>query len=275
LYARFGQELYARETARVAEWIADANGTGSPAACVAARLPYPSAATRDRLAAKFIQRLTAGCAGETGPETFARLLSGVGDPEAQRELAYYGAARADRLVGAVAREVVYPYFIDGALPRGVTENDVAAHNTGRLLTVEPVLTLPFVAWYAQTQWDFQSERTVALALRILRQAGLLLSTWLPGEARRTLAYTLAPHGLTLPAFVWGLYEEFAAFPIAPTLDRVERAAFVRTFVVPPAVIVARLRDAERTGFIRFTTAAGARRIILPLAREELIAGLME
>jgi len=273
VYATFGQELYARETVRAAELIA-ANGGGGLAARIADHLPHPSPSTRERLATKLLQRLAAGSGDAEGREAFARLIAGLRDSEARRELIYYAVTRVDGLVGAIAREVLYPYFIDGQLPRGVAEADFVIHNTGRLLTVEPVLTLPFVAWYAAKQWDFLSARTVALAMRILRQAGILLAAPLTGGPRRTLAYTLAPHSLTRPALVWCLYDEFAAAPSIPTVDRIEHSAFARTFVVLPSVITARLRDAEREGFVRYTTSAGARRVVLPLSREEVIAGLL-
>lgn len=274
MYAAFGQELYIRETARAAELLASSSN-GDLIARIAAALPHPSITTRTRLASKLLQRLAAG-GGEAGQrQAFARLVAGLRDSEARRELIYYGVTRADRLVGAIAREVLYPYFVDGSLPRGVTEAEIVAHNTGRLLTVEPMLTLPFAVWYAAKQWDFHSARTVALTLRVLRQAGILLASPLTDGGKRTLAYTLAPHGLTLPAFIWCLYDEFASTPVSPTVDRIERSAFARTFVVPPSVIAARLRDAERAGFARSVGGAGARRVVLPLSREALLAGLLE
>lgn len=296
MYPTFGQELYARETARAAELIAgtfepangNANGTGAAhgyAALVADTLPHPSPGTRVRLAVKLVQRLSAGNGKGEGPQLFARLLASLPDSETRRELIYYGVTQADRIVGAIARDVLYPYFVDGRLPRGVAEIEFILHNSGRLLpllTVEPLLTLPFIAWYAERQWDFVSARTIALSMRILRQAGILLTTSLPAsseDGRGATAYTLAPHGLSLAAFVWCLYDEFkekeerTASGTPLTVDKVEHAGFVRTFVVPPALATARLREAEREGFLRFENSGNARRVLLPLQPEELATRL--
>jgi len=149
-------------------------------------------------------------------------------------------------------------------------------NTRRLFDIEPTLTLPFVTWYAARHWDFLSARTVALALRILRQAGILISTRYSGEQRRTLGYTLAPHGMTLPTFVWCLYdkmgEEAAASGLVPY--QIEGARFVKTFVVPPSVAAARLAEAERAGVVEIE-GGKAKRITLPLSTADLVEALIQ
>jgi hypothetical protein len=277
VYATFGQEFYLRETAAAAGIIAQCGSwthRDRLTAQLAQRLTYASASMRARVAEKLLQRLAAGSRDPQRRLAFARLVAGIGSSEAQRELIYYAAARADGLIGALARDALTPFFLDGQPPRGATEDDLAKYNTGRLLTIEPLLTLPFLNWYARAAFGFTSERSVALAMRILRQAGIVLSVSLPGAPKRTLAYTLAPHGLSLPAFLWCLYDEFACDPLPPSTDRIERATFVRTFVVPPAVIGARLREAEREGWVQFSTIAGARRVSLPLSPEQLVTALL-
>jgi hypothetical protein len=278
VYATFGQELYARETVRAAELIANASrdlfGETNYAAAVADALPHSSASTRARLATKLVQRLSAASDFADCPRDFARLLTGLGDSQVRRELVFYSVARADRIVAAIAREVLYPYFIEERLPRGVSDTEFALHNTWRLLMVEPLVTIPFIAWYAERYWDFVSARTVVLALRIFRQAGILNVSPLSGEERRTHACTLAPHGLSLAAFVWCLYDEFADVPMPPSFDRVERADFAQIFVAPPSVINALLHEAEQGGYLRLSDAEGSRRIELTLKREELVGRLL-
>ncbi len=277
MYATFGQEFYLRETAAAAGIIAQSGSwthRDGLTAQVAQRLAYPSATMRARVAEKLLQRLSAGSRDSERRFAFARLVAEIGDSEAQRELIYYAVSRADGLIGALARDALTPYFLDGQPPRGATEEALAKYNTGRLLTIEPMLTLPFLTWYAREAFGFHSERTVALAMRILRQAGIVLSVSLSGAPKRTLAYTLAPHGLSLAAFLWCLYDEFACDSLPPSTDRIEQAAFARTFVVPPAVIGARLREAEREGWVQFATLAGARRVSLPLSTEQLLDALL-
>jgi hypothetical protein len=277
VYATFGQELYLRETASAAGIIAQSGSWSERdglTAQLAESLNYSSASMRTRVAEKLLQRLAAGSSVSERRFAFARLVAGIGDSEAQRELIYYAVARTDGLIGAIARDALTPYFLDGQPPRGATEDDLAKYNTGRLLTIEPMLTLPFLTWYARESFGFTSARTVALAMRILRQAGIILSVSLSGAPKRTLAYTLAPHGLSLAAFLWCLYDEFSCDPLAPSTDRIERAAFARTFVVPPAVIGARLREAEREGWIQFDTIAGTRRVYLPLSTDQLMTALL-
>jgi hypothetical protein len=278
VYATFGQELYARETVRAAELIANASGELfgelNYAAAVADALPHSSASTRARLAAKLVQRLSSASGFADCPRDFARLLTGLSDFQARRELVFYSVARADRIVGAIAREVLYPYFIEERLPRGVGETEFALHNTWRLLMVEPLVTIPFIAWYAERYWDFVSARTVVLALRIFRQAGILNVSPLSGEERRTHACTLAPHGLSLAAFVWCLYDEFADAPMPPSPDRVERADFAQIFVVPPTIISERLIEAEAAGYISWSYSGESKRMELTLKREELVSRLL-
>ena len=274
MYATFGQELYVRETARAAEMVAEAESDSGLAAQVANGLPHPSAHTRARVASKLLQRLSNGVCCSERREAFVRLVAGTHDSAARRELVYYAVSRADAIVGAIAREALYPFFIDGKRPRAITETEFAIRNTHLLFTLEPVLTLPFLAWYAEKRWDFLSARTVALAMRIIRQAGIVLAGHIDQENRRMLAYMLAPHGITLPAFVWCIYDEFAEESPGPTADRIERSQFSRTFVIPPIVVGARLKEAERQGFVKGRTVSGVRRLLFPLGIEDLTAALL-
>lgn len=308
MYARFGQELYIRETIAAAAIVAvhgEESGERPLIARIADTLPHPSPATRMRVATKLLQRMLAGAAipfdarrarnghanGHPVSETvsrvpvgtevsqerlaaFARLLSSQADTHARRELVYFAAARADSLVGAIARDLLYPYFIENRIPDPYTEDEFIIANASLLLAPEPTLTAGVVVDYARRVWNFESERTVCLALRILRQAGILLSAPLLGERGRVHAYTLAPHGLSLSALLWGLYDEFGRENVAPAWDQVERAGFARLFVVQPSVVTSRLFEAERAGMVGFWSAGGSRRVALKVREPEALARLL-
>lgn len=306
MYARFGQELYVQETIAAATILAIHAEEGDPRPVlerVADSLPQRSPATRMRVAAKLLQRIAAGAAladtpGKrasvgsvsesgrdafiangngalpTGLTAFARLLSGLPDTQARRELVYYAAVRADKLVGAIARDLLYPYFIENRIPPPYTEDEFIMANAGLLLAPEPILTTGCVVDFARRAWGFESERTICLALRILRQVGVVFSSPLLDARGRVHAYTLAPHSLSLSALLWGLYEEFGRENLAPTWDRVGRAQCARLFVVPPSVVASRLWEAERAGLVGFWSAGGVRRVALKVRESEALARLL-
>jgi len=317
VYARFGQELYIRETIAAAVLIGDhaaEDAQHTLGARLADLLPHDAASTRNRIAAKLLQRITAGAcscstkaaanplvtAAESNSSdplfdhgsggimisleeampppasvvTFARLLAHLQDTQAQWELVYYSAARADRLIGAIAHHILYPYFIEGCIPAPYSEDEFIMANASLLLAPEPILTTGFVAAYARRAWGFDSERTVCLALRVLRQAGILLSAPLLGIRGRVAAYTLAPHGLSMPALLWAFYNEFGRHNLAPAWDQAGRAHLARLFVVPPSVVTSRLWDAERAGLVGAWSAGGIRRVALKVREPEALARLL-
>ena len=205
---------------------------------------------------------------------FARLLAYLPDTQARHDLVYYGAARADALIGAIARDVLYPYFIEGRIPPPFEEDEFLVANAGLLLAPEPILTTGVVSDIARRAWQFDSERTVTLALRVLRQAGILLSAPILGERGRVAAFTLAPHGLSLAALLWGLHHEFGQADYAPSWDQVCRAEFARLYVVPPSVIASRLLEAERAGLVAFWSVGGTRRVSLRVRETDALACLL-
>lgn len=305
MYARFGQELYTQETLTAATVLADACdaeellGMRAVIGRIATALPQGTPATRQRIAVKLLQRIAAGApdcryneglsANEThsgepelknqerlhaGVFTFARLLAHLPDTQARRELVFYSAACADALIGAIAREILYPYFIEERIPPPYEEDEFLIANAGLLLAPEPILTTGVVSDFARRAWGFDSERTVALALRILRQAGILLSAPLLGERGRVAAYTLAPHGLSLPTLLWGLHQEYGQAGVAPAWDQVGRARIAQLFVVPPSVVTSRLWEAERAGLVGCWSAVGTRRVALKVRESDAIARLL-
>lgn len=309
MYAQFGQELYLRETIAAARLIAAQDDDPRPLPSrITETLAHPSPQTRLRVANKLLQRLTAGAAAcaeqpeaanevrkpyragpaafpkgngkpalapyDAGLATFACLLCNHSDTQAQRDLVYYAAARADSLIAAIAADILYPYFIEDRIPAPYSEDEFIMANAGLLLAPEPILTAGFIADYARRAWNFDSPRTVGLALRILRQAGILISAPLLGARGRVAAYTLAPHGLSLSALLWAFYGEFGQAPLAPACDQVERSHFARFFVISPSVVRSLLWEAEKAGIAAAWNPSGARRVALKVREPDALARLL-
>ena len=302
MYARFGQELYTRETIASASIIAEEMPRLRPADLsvrVAETLVHASDSTRRRVAAKIVQRLTAGAGvlepdapgaraseggarraaqspscGRTRVACFSRLLAGLDDTQSRQDLVYFAAARVDALIGAIARDVLYPYFIEQRIPAPYSEDEFLAANACLLLAPEPIITTGLVADYARRVWRFESDRTVALALRVLRQAGIVLPCPILGERGRVMAWTCAPHGISLAALLWCLYDEFGTEGLTPGWDQICRAGFARTFVIPPAVVASRLLEAERAGYVGFWSVGSMRRVNIKIADPDALSRLL-
>ncbi len=268
----FGQELYLRETIEAARLL-DNIGTAPGAVHeIAALLTQPSAITRERLATKILQRLRAAAGGRDRLASFVRLLARTEDSEARRELVLYGVSVADPIVGAIASEILYPFFVEELPPPGSLPEDASPQRDGLLLTVEPVVTMRFILDYARRRWQYHSARSVRLAMRILHRGGVVLPQRLRASSRSIAGYVLAPHGISFPAFVWCLVAEFHA-SAPPTEAMVLSARFVRNLVVPPSVVHARLNQCEREGFVR-TRSGGGRRLLLAYSPERTVERLL-
>ncbi len=273
-FPTFGQELYLRETISAAALLMDTGLRRGVSEIVAASLSHRSAKTRARIAAKLAQRLRAGAASPEDRPRFLRLISNIGDMSVRRDLVYYATTRADPLVGAVAAELLYPVLIEGGTPKGAQHDELALHQSGLLLTVEPIVPMEFVIRYAAREWRCVSRRSLLLALRILRQVGIARTVRMRGASGTVDAVGIAPHDLSPAAFVWCFMDEFSRSVPAATADRVERSRFARVFVVPPSLIDARLDQAEREGFLRTKTFAGARRVVPAMTTGEAVERLL-
>lgn len=269
-FPTFGQELYLRETVMAAKLLAELGLGRGASEAVAERLSHPSPKTRERIAAKLVQRLISGASRADAAPHFVRLVAGLQDATARRELIYYATTRADPLVGAIARDILHTVLLDRATPAGARREELEPHRTGLLLTVEPVVSMRFVLDYAARVWGFTSRRSVLLALRILRQAGITRTQRLRGAAGLVTAVALAPHGISLPTFVWCFMDEFGSAVPAPTVDRIERSSFARTLVVSTAAVDARLDEAEQEGFVHTRLISGAHRVVPAMGAAETV-----
>lgn len=273
MYTVFGQELYAQHLVTASDIVAAEPAQADLAAQVADALPFPSPATRQRVACKLLQRLKGAALPGRNCVGFATVLSAATDPATQRELAYYAAACTDPLISGLATDVLYRVLLEDRLPRGITQAGIDAHLVPRLLDVKRSLPLDFLVWYAERMWGFRSERSVRLALRIIVQSGLAVVEPLHDRRRRRLEYSLCPHGITLPAFVWCCYREFGSGMTPVTMDRLEMSHFAQVILIPPTVVAARTRDAEHAGFLAVHHSGSSARVTLVLSSNELVRQL--
>ena len=82
------------------------------------------------------------------------------------------------------------------------------------------------------------------------------------------------HGLSLPALLWGFYDEFGGENLAPAWDQAGRASCARLFVVSASVVTSRLWEAERAGLVGTWSTGGARRVALKVREPEALTRLL-
>jgi hypothetical protein len=233
----FGQEFYPYEALRAVK-LADktrANNRGALIQEIAATLPQPSQRTRERIAAKFIQRyMNERAATEFAPpptngnlfddaapskyfapslrpahcQPFVRLTARHKHLPTQIELLYWRLARVDSIVGALARELFYPACLQDRAPAGYSAAEFATRNGGQLLSVTPQLTRHFLMHYARTEWGFEDRATLDRALRVLQGAGLIARQRMNELRGRPTSFRVADHNVSPVTFVFALYEEF-------------------------------------------------------------------
>lgn len=238
---------------------------------IASILPQASPKTKERLAAKIIQRYFGGRRKADAAPHFADLVLRLRDSSVQRELMLYRTARVDRIVGAIAQEIFYPYFVAKTYPKGYNESDFRLANTATLFDSDDVISSRFVQEFARRRWGFNSSSTINLALRVLREGGVLRSVGPRRSPKRSLAYLPTYAGLSPVTFCYCLACEFSlqdSFE-APTRDKVHNADFVKLFLLGPPVVDSILAEARRRGWLRLAGTGSAARVHLaaPTSRE--------
>ena len=258
-FAAFGQELYLDEAAQALRLALVTSTRAELRAQIVAALPQQSEKTRGRIANKLIQRLVPTEHDAIVGSPFVRLAANLRDAQARNELIYFRTAQTDAIIGAIAAEIFYPYFIQQRPPKGFSTTQFRFENTGALFDYDSVITRSFVLTYARDVWNFRSEATVIRALRILREAGLIEAFPSPPGAASQPAFSLAPHTIRLATFVLCLYEEIAARRSpALALDQVQNARFARIFLVRPVDVTAMAEEARRHKFLTRTTGPAPR-----------------
>jgi hypothetical protein len=241
---------------------------------IASVLPQASAKTKERLAAKIIQRYFGGRRRADADPHFWKLVLALDDRSTQRELMLYRTAAVDRIVAAISADVFYPRFVAKTYPAGYDESSFRLANTGALFDSDDVITAEFVREFAAKRWAFTSERTVNLSLRILREGGVLCSIASAQATGRSLAYLPASRSISPVTFCYCLASQFRSNDSAlpPTLDKVHNADFVKLFLLPRPAVDSLIRESGRRGWLRVEGSGSARQVALVAkGAEELIS----
>lgn len=283
----FGQEFYPYEALRAIKLAEKTRASDRLALTqeIAATLPQPSIRTRQRIAAKFIQRyineraeppsdLAPPTNGDLfgGPDTitrahapqlraahcqpFVRLVARHKHLPTQIELLYLRLTRVDAVVGALARELFYPVCVQNRPPAEMTSAEFAASNGGQLLMLTPQLTRQFILHYAQTLWHFHDRASLDRALRVLLGAGLIARERMNELRGRPTSFRVADHNVSPVTFVFALYEEFLPHLQQQASDSQDThffisrgvlpiADFARTLLLTPAQVEDHLETARR------------------------------
>ncbi len=254
--ATFGQELYFEESMKAIETLSGAQDGERLSAAIAELLPHPSNATRLRVASKISQRFF------RPPDAFLAMVRTARDEASKRDLLYWRTARTDGIIASLAAQVFYPYFVLCELPQGYDDSTFRLANTSTLFSVDRIISRDFAITYAREMWGFDSVRTVILALRIMRQAGLLESVLLEVMGRHVLGYYPKPHPMSVEVFAYCLYEEF--FDESPTvaLDRIYNADCVKCFLLLPYQVDSILKELQERGLVTTVAYPGGRHIRL-------------
>lgn len=227
----FSQELHYDESIRAIESFADAPRRKELHARISEALPYSSYTTRDRVATKIIQRYFVNPDGTFPAAAFLKMVSARKSDEIRRDLIYWRAARTDPLIEAVAGELFHAYFVLGKIPQGYGEPEFHMLNTATLFSVDSVITRDFAIEYARRVWGFDSPRTIALALRIMRQAGILDTISVTLGRRRVHGYYPLPHIPRPEVFAYCICEEFLSESPLISTDRLRNSAFAKVFLL--------------------------------------------
>jgi hypothetical protein len=250
-YQSFGQEFYPYEAVKAIRLSQRIHERSALRDRIAESLGHTSSQTRQRVANKLIQRYVPCVKGAVQSSPFIALMNHVRDYPTQIELLYYELTKTDRIVGAMARHIFYPYFIEDRIPGGFEEKEFRVLNASQLFVQNKVITRDFVVAFAQRVWNFGNVPTLRRALRILSQAGIVQSEKLLELRYHPIAYGMNPHDVGLTTFIYCLFDEFLSIvgKSTPTAHEVQRANFARTFVLTTEQINHLLQLARRYRFI--------------------------
>jgi len=170
-------------------------------------------------------------------------------PEAVgRQLLVYVVALRERLLAAIAEEVLYPYFVCHRVPSVMTAEEFRAINANGLFEVAGGITHAAVAEYARRRWGITDPSVTGRALRVLRKGGIIASAWMSRQGRRCLGYFPIIGCPDLACFTYALYAVHAEEGRV-RLDRLRAGVFSRLFLLRPLAIDFLLERARGLGLI--------------------------
>jgi len=209
-----------------------------------------SRATRQGVANKLIQRYLATPEGRLDLSPFVELVSAIRDRSSRTQLLFYRLTQIDEIVGALAREVLYPYFIEQEVPAGFRRDEFQVLNGQRLLDEDPFLLTPFVVEFAKRNWRGPSPASLRRALGIVADAELVCRRRVRSLRRHPHALSPAKNDLTTTTFVYALYDEFGGRTETLSADTLVGSQFARTLLTPPDIILNMVDRARHYGFVR-------------------------
>ena len=242
------QELHHEAAVHVARLLCD--GTTDRHDLLAAAAPLADAntgAARRRAAATVLTRLGIGRRRHAAPTGLHRLLVGV-DERASRELLTYIVAAREPMLAGLVTEVLYPYFVERATPRGMTTEEFSAVNANGLFEVAGAITHAAVAEYARRRWRIGDLSATRRALRVLRKGGLFASAWMSRSQGRCLGHfpiTGMPAGAVFAYALYAVYGDGDHVRV----DRLRAGLFVRLFMLRPIAVDYLLEQAFRHGLL--------------------------
>ncbi|MCL6520238.1 MAG: hypothetical protein K6T99_10430 [Armatimonadetes bacterium] len=168
------------------------------------------------------------------------------------------------MISAIASEIFYPFFVLQSLPANYDEHTFRMDNMASLFPIDSIITRDLIIKYAKKIWGFESEKTITLALRILKQAEILDSVSVAIGSRHTLSYFPRPRIPHLETFIYCLYEEplYSGASAVQSLDRIQNGDFAKLFLLNRLQIDSLLKTAEKEGFICFISMPGSRHVKL-------------
>lgn len=275
-FATFGQELYQTDSIRAIEQFHGLKEHDQLMQSIADILPHPSAKTRKRVALKLIQRHFAPSESAPNPLPYLHLVRSLPDTRDRTDLIYWRTARTDRLISAIASEIFYPYFVSNSIPDGYTEQQFDLVNTNVLFSIDRIITTDFVTAYAERIWGFACRKCIGLALRIMRQSGMIDAIHIRKSRKNVLGYYSIPHSISARVFAFCLYEEFTAGALTgkPSLDQVQGADCVKLFFLSRLQLDAALRALETKRVIRLVNQYGGRYVQLLLPDTDALVRLL-
>ncbi|MHB0997740.1 MAG: hypothetical protein ACYC27_00725 [Armatimonadota bacterium] len=261
-FSTFGQELYLQESIDALDRFHDTQEHGQLRTHLADVLPHKSINTRLRVASKIIQRLFTTPGLEDITPSFVHLVNSMTNENDKCDLIYWRTARTDSIIKVIASEIFYPYFIQHSFPAGYTEESFHIANTRSLFEIDRVITSDFATHYAEKMWNFNSGRTVKLALRIMRQAGILDSILIKIGKSSVYGYYTQPRTMKPETFGYCLCEEFMneSSGIMASLDQVQSSDCVKIFLLNKLQVDSMLKYLERKKLITFISRHGGRYI---------------
>jgi hypothetical protein len=218
-----------------------------------AAAPLSEATTKSahhRASTAIMTRLGLGRRRHVEAGSLHRILAALSEP-AGRQLLAYVVARNEPMLAALAREVLYPHFVEHAAPQGFTAEEFSAINANGLFEVAGAVTHAGVAAYARRCWRIRDPSSTRRALRLLRKGGVLAATWIARGSRRCLGYFPIVGLPDIACFTYALYpmRDEAHYV---RLDRLRAGLFVHLFLLRPVAVDYLIERAEELGLVQQT-----------------------